>query len=566
MIPPAQTIDNNTPRSFVLAKQLESKGDSRRSLWRQNLLYHQQQLDKSKVRMATYPTPTERRANRQDPVAHPVQFKRSHTASPAAALAAVGGRGRVERDIMYSTGATRSQRYYYAHPLTGRLLPRQEYDSAKLITQQMDEQGRRRKSRLGSGQSVRERPQTAGESGRATDRNIMRVYEEKEEVEHSRSRAGSSNGRSARPQTAQPHSSASASSNSATQPASRPQQPESHESLDPSDYDSDEPENSASTNNPYDQLYRTLVSLLLAHRILSEDGIERLLARAAEVNGHLNRKKVEWVCDAVREEMRVRGETEDRERRDDDRRQAWQEEDEAEDESRLESEDDGDVQEGGRDEEAKEEYISMTESEWQVMAAQPFYQRPKSDNEDDIHKPQQDTPAQPVTVAEPLKAEAAKQQKESMSDQRTQQHQQDKREGQAEASVAKVVADEQQMKEGSETPADDEWYEDDNEPAEESQQQTTLVNDTSTTQYDKEIIRAESGTHTIEEGEEEDDDGSDYQPTHEDEEKEPSDTAPKEEQANSNAIQPSTGETASEDEYGNEQYEPEDEQYESDFL
>ena len=541
--------------------------------------------------MATYPTPTERRANRYDPVAHPVQFKRSHsTAAPSAAsMAATGVRGRVERDIMYSTGATRSQRYYYAHPLTGRLLPRQEYDSAMLITQQMEGRGGRRSSRreAAGGRDEKVRPQTAGEMGRGNDRRRIGVYEEKEEMEPSRTRGNSAINRVTRPQTAQPSSSSSTfftsspSSLSYTTTRSSLHSPtsRSHNTLEAVDYDSDDSTTNSSTatptTNPYDQLYSTLVSLLLAHRIVSTDGIERLLERAAEANGHLDRKKVEWVCDAVREEMRLKDETADRQRRDEDRRRAWQE-DEEEDESRLESEDEEEKQQekGEKDAaltEGEEEDMAATESQLQALASQPFYQRPPhSDGEDESVADRLQTVEQKITAGEKIneQADGARNQANNEKDY-PRPHRQPTSEDEAQTSAEEHEqattpstaneSNEQPTKDEAAAVTDDEWYEDDNESVDETQQPTPAV-------FEREIVRAESGTHTIEEGEEEEEDEEEeetYEKTSEEDEKESTEPAETEQEA-AGKNRETAVEATSEDEYGDEAYE-EEEQYESDF-
>lgn len=451
---------------------------------------------------------------------------------------------------MYSTGATRSQRYYYAHPLNGRLLPRQAYDSAMLITQQMDGQGRQRRPtrEADNGREERVRPRTAGEMGRRSDNTSVSVFEEKEEAMYRTSRHSGANNHSARPHTAQPSFSAasftaspSLSSRTTAPSSTRSPLPASYDTTTTSDYDSDDSITTATTTtNPYDQLYSTLVSLLLAHRIVSEDGIERLLVRAAEVNGHLNRKKVEWVCDAVRQEMRLKVETEDRQRRDEDSRQAWQEDENGEDDSRLESEEE--EAEDEQQEEEKEDDQPVTEAEWEAMAAEPFYQRPThSDDEDDNLKPQ--LPATPQRMEAKDKMEEVKQQEEEEQVERPFQQsdsEDESQQGESAESEAESEADEQPAKEEVLPPTDDEWYEDDE--TSDDQPQPSPVVDNNSAGFDKEIIRAESGTHTIEEGEEE-----------EEEEGESDEAAA----ITANDTQQFTLEADVDDEYGDEQYESE---------
>ena len=579
--PTAQTIDNTTPRTYILAKQLESKGDKRRSQWRQQLTHHQTQLDKSHQRMQTYPTPTERRANRFDPVAHPVQFKRSLT-SAAAPSVAVSVKGRVERDIMYSTGATRSQRYYYAHPLSGALLPRQEYDSAMLITQQMEGQGRRRRSRreveaAGGRRDVAQRPRTAGTVGQVGGRGVKqtaRMYEEKEAVEYSRSRGSSMNNRITRPHTAQPSSSpashtasrTSFSTTTVTPPAHSPL-PASFDTFDNLDYDSDDSTTNPSTNptNPYDQLYRTLLSLLLAHRIVSPDGIERLLQRAADVNGHLDRAKVEWVCDAVREEMRVQGERGERERREEERRSAWQEEEE---ESRVESEEE-EEETAEADEEAKEEDVPVTESEWQALAAEPFYKRPPLSDGDDDSGRSLPRPTEQRTDGEQFVKARDVQQKQQVEDERSRDQSESEDESQQEEQAEPVhatAAAEEEQNAAAEvaSPADDEWYEDDHESADEQTQPAESAENDSD-RYEKEVVRTASGTHTIEEGDEEEEEEDDkYEQEYEEEDKRLSAQEEDENRPTGRPEEKKTMEAADDDEYGDEKYE-EDEQYEEEF-
>ena len=602
-----QTIDNSTPRTYILAKQLESKGDKRRSQWQQQLQDHRSNLTKSQERMATYPTPTERRANRFDPVAHPVQFKRSHAAaagggaSVAAVVGAGGGggvKGRVERDIMYSTGATRSQRYYYAHPLSGALLPRQEYDSAMLITQQMDGQGRRRRSRqeaevtsVKQQPKQQQRPRTAGQVGRGGEKVTPREWEEKQAVDFSRSRGNSSvTSRLSRPHTAQPRSSsnivlaspASRTASPATSPShgyviptSPSPPPPSYDALDTADYDSDDSTPSLNNPpNPYDQLYSNLVSLLLAHRIVSADGIEQLLQRAAQVNGHLDRKKVEWVCEAVRQEMRLRGESEEREKRVEQRMQAWQngEEEIEDDESRAESEGENEeeekVQEAEADEEAYEEEPPVTESEWQALAAQPFYQRPPPfDDEADRQRLQQQQSQQQADEKQQLKKEHTPPAKQRQFDEDDRPQQQLDSEGEFAQSkqkerANKTEAAENASKQAVASPADDEWYEDDIEPtdaeeAEEQLPQPPQKPENNSAQYEKELLRTESGTHTIEEGDEEDEEAdAEYEQTYEVEAYQADTQEAEAEQTEAKQV-----EAAEEDEYGDEKYE-DDENFE----
>ena len=465
---------------------------------------------------------------------------------------------------MYSTGATRSQRYYYAHPITGRLLPRQEYDSAQLITQQMDANGRQRKSaqHTGSHREASARPATAGELGRRNAAQSLSVYEQKEEMQPSRSRAGSRHADrfSARPHTAQPSASATSFSHrlAATAYASNA----AHRSTAPFttgvDYDSDDSDASTVTAcsasaSPYDQLYSTLMSLLLAHRIVSADGIEKLLARAAAVNEHLDRLKVEWVCEAVREEMKVEGRTGDR-------RRAWQDEEE---EERQDS-DDEEVkpQEERAEEEAEDDDVAATESELQSLGARPFYERPP--------RMAEAIPPRPTVVDQSAKAEKKKEPALQTQALRAdvQQHQRrnnfpqpDTTQQQSEPSQASATTEKAGTEQATEEiapPSADEWYEDDSEAADQPAEQPAPAEDAP---YEKEMVRAASGTHTIEEGEE-DEEAEEYEREYEEEEKE---AVTETQTGKATGDTEQAVEAASEDEYGDESYEA-DEQYDNDFF
>ena len=250
------------------------------------------------TRIAAYPTPTERRANRFDPVAHPVQFKRTQEAGQrrrqdAEGAAAAGGRGglpaagrrrasqsAVERDILYSTGATRSQRYYYADPFSSRLKPRQDYDSALLITQQMTDSRR-----------PQPRPDTASSSC-------------------------SSSG-SRRPRTAPPAPSSSRKQDSrkrAAVPAEeeKRREPETAEPLQ-GDSEEDGPGAGGEEGDAYSRLYCTLLNVLLLHRISRQSAVDALLARAVAVNDHLDPVKLRSVCEAVRQNLSRRADDEETE-------------------------------------------------------------------------------------------------------------------------------------------------------------------------------------------------------------------------------------------------------------
>ena len=319
-------------------------------MWDAALLQHRAMLAKLMQRIDAYPTPTERRANRFDPVAHPVQFKRTEAGGAGrredksrggrkgrvgSAAALSGGEGgvggsaaaaaelsmRVERDILYSTGATRSQRYFYADPFSTRLKPRQDYDSALLITQQMHP-GHRRGSRPPTHTSAhtaqQRRPSTA--SDRAAKHSLSRTT-----ALHRGDRRGEEEKGGPRGAAADTSATRSTSSTSSTDSSS----------------------SSSSSTSPYSRLHSVLLQLLVAHRLYRAESVEELLQRAVEVNDHLDRAKVGRVCDAVRAEMDMK--------REDSREEARQKESTTADWWSREEDSDSDKGEDWQEEEEQEE-------------------------------------------------------------------------------------------------------------------------------------------------------------------------------------------------------------------
>ena len=269
-------------------------------------------------------------------MAHPVQFKRTEYSSGDVLRTSHRPRStkeQVERDVMYSTGARRTQRYYYADPFSNLLKPRQDYDSAMLITQQMPR--RRSPHPTSSHRSPSPtRPSTAG--GRPRTARVKPRTDRPQPLP----------GAAERPQTAQP--------------MSRTQPLPSADGLS-EDGGSDEDEEGG-VRGPYERLYATVLGLLLSHRIFRTEHVEAMLERAMEVNDHLDRDRMEAVCEAVREEMRLKEPAFDEAEREERRRTAWRDSD---------TDDDTDEEDSAREDAASPRTASATPSQASISPRSP---------------------------------------------------------------------------------------------------------------------------------------------------------------------------------------------------